>query len=98
MIRYDKQDLSRIINYNVIRCFYYTLTNTPLAELSDIKNKYDLVVEFLNENQKHLYYQGCFQGGTVKNFLKITEVLSTNIQKDLNNNYIAEWWDESGNL
>ena len=50
---------------------------------------------YLNENQKHLYYQGCFQGGTVKNFLKMIEVLSTNIQKDLNNNYIAEWHDES---
>ena len=65
-----------VINYNVIRCFYYTLTNTPLAELSDIKNKYDLVVEFLNENQKQMF-----------SFIKGLQYINMERYKDASNNF-----------
>jgi hypothetical protein len=41
------------------------------------------------------YYQGCFQGGKTKEFIKMCEYLKCNIREDLKNNIIAEWWDES---
>jgi histo-blood group ABO system transferase len=41
------------------------------------------------------YYQGCFQGGRTDLFLKMCYELRENIRKDLKNNIIAEWWDES---
>lgn len=41
------------------------------------------------------YYFGCFQGGKTNTFLKMCSVLKDNIEKDLQNNIIAIWWDES---
>ena len=41
------------------------------------------------------YYQGCFQGGRTDLFLNMCHELRDNIRKDLSNNIIAEWWDES---
>jgi hypothetical protein len=41
------------------------------------------------------YYQGCFFGGKTKEFLKMSKILQDKIQIDLDNNFIAVWWDES---
>jgi hypothetical protein len=49
----------------------------------------------VEKDQGKKYYQGCFQGGSTFNFIKMVETLSTNIIKDLNKNIIAEWHDES---
>lgn len=42
-----------------------------------------------------MYYSGGFNGGTPKNFLKMSETIVTNIEKDFQNNVIAVWHDES---
>ena len=41
------------------------------------------------------YLAGGFNGGTKKEYLKMSEKLSKNIEKDLENNIIAIWHDES---
>ncbi|MDP4263896.1 MAG: family 6 glucosyltransferase [Bacteroidota bacterium] len=41
------------------------------------------------------YFQGSFSGGTSAAYLKMAHQLKENIQKDLDNNFIATWWDES---
>ena len=41
------------------------------------------------------YCAGGFNGGSVSDFLKMSETISTNINKDLKNNIIAIWHDES---
>lgn len=41
------------------------------------------------------YFQGCFFGGKNESFLEMTETLQNEIQKDLDNNIIAIWHDES---
>lgn len=41
------------------------------------------------------YYIGSFNGGVPQKFLKMSEVLSKNIDKDLENDIIAIWHDES---
>lgn len=41
------------------------------------------------------YYQNCFQGGTSNEFVTMCHLLKDNIEKDLRNNYIARWHDES---
>lgn len=41
------------------------------------------------------YYQGCFNGGRVREFLAMSEVLASNIDRDLANNLIPVFHDES---
>lgn len=42
-----------------------------------------------------MYYAGGFNGGKPGHFLKMSESIVNNIEKDFNNNIIAEWHDES---
>jgi histo-blood group ABO system transferase len=41
------------------------------------------------------YFAGGFNGGSSIEFLKMCDKISTNIEKDLQNGYIAIWHDES---
>jgi len=41
------------------------------------------------------YYAGGFNGGKTEHFLKMSEVISDRVTKDLENNIIALWHDES---
>ena len=51
---------------------------------------------FLPPNTIKNYYAGGFNGGTSKEFLKMSNVISNNIDLDLKeHNIIAEWHDES---
>jgi hypothetical protein len=51
---------------------------------------------YLPPNTIRYYYAGGFNGGTSKEFLKMSNIISDNIDIDLNNyNIIAEWHDES---
>lgn len=65
-----------VINYNAIRSFYYALTNTPFPELVDIKNKYNLVIDFLNDNQKQMF-----------SFIKGLQYLNMERYKDASENF-----------
>jgi len=49
----------------------------------------------MTEEEGVNYYQGCFQGGKSDLFLNMCYELKQNIRKDLKNNIIADWWDES---
>ena len=42
-----------------------------------------------------LYYAGGFNGGSTKKFMEMAEVLADRVTKDLDNNVIALWHDES---
>ena len=50
---------------------------------------------FISQNESLTYYIGGFNGGRSENFLTMSETISKNIDKDLENNYIAIWHDES---
>lgn len=50
---------------------------------------------YISFNEGEMYYAGGFNGGTSESFLKMSKNLSNNIQKDLENNIIAVWHDES---
>jgi histo-blood group ABO system transferase len=41
------------------------------------------------------YYAGGFNGGRTSNFLNMSETIVSNINKDFDNNIVAEWHDES---
>lgn len=41
------------------------------------------------------YYQGCFNGGSTKNFMEMSKDLASKIDIDLNNGIIPIWHDES---
>lgn len=50
---------------------------------------------FIPFNEGDYYYQGCLFGGIKDAFLKMSKTLQENIDKDLANNIIAVWHDES---
>lgn len=50
---------------------------------------------YLADNEGQYYYQGCLNGGSSNNFIKMCETLKTNIDIDLENKIIAVWHDES---
>jgi len=47
-----------------------------------------------NEDDLSIYWQGCFFGGKRDYFLKLSEELEKRIDKDLKNNFVANWNDE----
>lgn len=54
-----------------------------------------LSTAFISLNEGEHYFMGGFNGGKTNGFLKLIEVLTTNIQNDLDRNIIAIWHDES---
>jgi len=50
---------------------------------------------FIKSNEGNKYYAGGFNGGSSQEFLKMSEFIKNNIDKDLLNNIIAVWHDES---
>lgn len=50
---------------------------------------------YIPTNIEILYCAGGFNGGSSKEFIKMSEVISNNIKIDLSKNYIAKWHDES---
>lgn len=50
---------------------------------------------YVHPNESMRYCAGGFNGGSVSNFLKMSDTISTNINTDLSNNMIAIWHDES---
>lgn len=50
---------------------------------------------YIASGESMSYYAGGFNGGTAKEFLKMAELLSSNIKEDLSKNIIAIWHDES---
>lgn len=45
-----------VVRFNIIRCFYYTLTNTSVDNIDNIIDKYMSVIEFLNDRQQQMIY------------------------------------------
>lgn len=50
---------------------------------------------FVNLKDRSNYFQGCFNGGRSKEFLKMCEILKNNMDTDLKNNIVPIWHDES---
>jgi histo-blood group ABO system transferase len=50
---------------------------------------------YISNNEEMQYFAGGFNGGSSKEFLKMSEVISENINKDYSNGIIAIWHDES---
>jgi hypothetical protein len=52
-------------------------------------------VFFIPMESGDYYYQGCFNGGSSEEFLKMSKILNDMIDIDLNNQIIPIWHDES---
>lgn len=50
---------------------------------------------YVSLNEEMQYFAGGFNGGSSKEFLKMSEIISENINKDYSNGIIAIWHDES---
>ena len=50
---------------------------------------------FVPMKKREMYYQGCFNGGKTKDWLKLCRLLSKKIDSDLNKGIVPIWHDES---
>lgn len=50
---------------------------------------------FVSDKEGKVYFAGAFNGGTSNAFLKMSEIIKNNVDKDLENRLIAVWHDES---
>ena len=53
------------------------------------------VAGILSKDDTSVYFQGCLWGGQVPHVLDMISELESRTQKDLDNNIIAQWHDES---
>lgn len=81
------------INDYLIGCNHPLHYNWPINNLPYERNS--SLSCFINKNDGKIYYQGCFNGGRVHEFLKMSEILQKNIDLDLEKNLIPIWHDES---
>ena len=66
----------------------------PKEQRSYDRNPQSLAYVPVGEEGEH-YYAGGFNGGSTKRFLEMSEVLADRVTKDLENDVIALWHDES---
>lgn len=50
---------------------------------------------YIPEGSKNQYFCGAFNGGKKDTYLNMCLLISQRVNRDLNNNVIAIWWDES---
>lgn len=66
---------------------YYETRGTPEYRMKSLA--------YIDPLEKMQYFAGGFNGGSSKEYLKMCKTLSENIKKDLKNDIIAIWHDES---
>jgi len=54
--RHIYENSREVINFTVIRCLFYILTNTFINEKDKVLNEYEVVLEFFTDNQKQMFY------------------------------------------
>ncbi|KFZ26234.1 MAG: helix-turn-helix protein [Candidatus Izimaplasma bacterium HR2] len=54
--RHIYENSKEVINFTIIRCLFYVLTNTFIAEKDKVLKQYEVVLDFFSDNQKQLFY------------------------------------------
>ena len=54
--RHIYENSKEVINFTIIRCLYYVLTNTYIEEKDKILDQYEVVLDFFSDKQKQLFY------------------------------------------
>lgn len=65
------ENSKEVINFTIIRCLFYVLSNTYIEEKDKILDQYEVVLEFFSDKQKQLFY-----------FIKGMDVLNREYYKD----------------
>jgi len=94
MMPYSLIDEDVIPTENEIVCVQHYWQFNSFDSYENKNEKSTAFINFTN-NIKPQYCQGCFFGARVNNFLNMSKKLEENINKDLKNNIIAKWHDES---
>lgn len=47
---------SEVVNYMLVKCLYYTMTNTPITQLRETLKHYEKFIDFFSDYQKQIYY------------------------------------------
>lgn len=67
---------------------YSSITRAPFEKNTNSK-------AYIPKNMREVYVCGGVQGGDTTSYLKICKLIRSDIDFDLNNNYIPKWHDES---
>ena len=54
--RHIYENSKEVINFTIIRCLFYVLTNTYIEEKDKIIKQYEVVLDFFSDDQKQLFY------------------------------------------
>jgi hypothetical protein len=73
---------------NIQKNYEWDPTCKTKGSLAFIKGK-------ISDYGTEFYHQGCFWGGESKAIINLVSTLNRNVDKDLENNVIADWHDES---
>ena len=71
--------------------FFNSVENIAIEALEGNSNS----LAYISKEEGSQYFAGGFNGGTAYEYLKMSNKIGENIQKDLDNNLIARWHDES---
>ena len=77
----------------LVACIHPGYYNKPVRKYTDEINPRSTA--FITRQESSHYYAGGINGGKTASFIQAMEVLNKNIEKDLQNNIIAKWHDES---
>lgn len=45
-----------VVNYDILKCFFYAITQTPGSNIEEIITKYTKMTDFFSETQKQMFY------------------------------------------
>lgn len=94
MIPHTLIDKEVLPNENEIVCVKHFWQHDSFESYENLNEKSTAYVK-LTDSFKNKYCQGCFFGTKTESFLEMSKILEDNINKDLKNNIIAKWHDES---
>ncbi len=80
-------------NEKIVACLHAGYYDKPIKKYPFEKNPRSAA--YLEKKDGMRYYQGAINGGKTNDFIEVIKILDDNIEKDLKNNIIAEWHDES---
>lgn len=87
-------DVVGTVNEDIL-CDFFATEHSGLKGTKGTPENNPKSSAYIAPNKSIIYVCGGFYGGKKENFLNATKIMRDNVQKDLDNNIVALWHDES---